>query len=285
MAVMTYSSLNSDLIDYLDRDDDRLIAQIPNFINLGEIRCAREVKNLGLKTTAVSSFSPGQYAYQKPDRWLETISINYGSSTSYTTTSRANSSGTRTLVLSSAHDFSVGDSLSVFNVGGSGYNGTFVVSAVTQNSVSYIYGSGTEATTADAGGIVCEPLEQRNYLKPRSYEFCSAYWQNRTQTGTPAYYSDYDFNYLFIVPTPQISNPFEIVFYQRPMPLSESNQTNWFTEFAPDMLLYASLLEAVPYLKNDQRIPIWKDYYMQSAGSIKLENKERINDATIKRME
>lgn len=285
MPTMTYASLKSDLSDYLDRSDARLTAQIPNFINLGEIRCAREVKNLGLKTTATALFSPGQYAYQKPERWLETISINFGNSTGYTTVSRANASGTRTLTLSSAHNFTVGSSISVFNVGGTNYNGTFTVTAVTQLTVSYVSGSGTETTTADTGGIVTTPLEQRTYLKPRSYEFCCDYWPDRTQTSAPKYYSDYDFNYLFIVPTPQIAYPFEINFYQRPMPLSDTNQTNWFTQFAPDMLLYASLLEAAPYLKNDQRIPTWKDYYLQASSSIKVENKERINDATIKRVE
>lgn len=285
MAVMTYTSLNSDLSDYLDRSDARLIAQIPNFINLGEIRCAREVKNLGLRTTATALFSPGQWAYQKPDRWLETISINFGNSTGYATVSRENASGTRTLTLSSAHNFVVGGSISVFNVGGTNYNGTFTVTAVTQMTVSYVSGSGTEAVTADTGGIVAAPLEQRTYLSPRGYEFCSAYWPDRTQTSIPKYYSDYDFNYFFIVPTPQIAYPFEISFYQRPIPLSATNQTNWFTEFAPDMLLYAALLEAAPYLKNDQRIPTWKDYYLQASSSIKVENRERVNDATIKRME
>lgn len=229
--------------------------------------------------------SPGQYSYQKPERWLETISINFGNATGYTTVSRQNASGTRTLVLSSAHSFTVGSNISVFNVGGTGYNGSFTVTAVTQLSVSYVSGSGTEALTADTGGIVTTPLEQRTYLKPRSYEFCCDYWPDRTQTGLPKYYSDYDFNYLFIVPTPQIAYPFEINFYQRPMPLSATNQTNWFTEFSPDMLLYASLLEAAPYLKNDQRIPTWKDYYLQASSAIKVENRERINDATIKRVE
>ncbi len=285
MVVMTYNSLVSDLEDYLDRSDARLIAQIPNFVNLGEIRCAREVKNLGLKTTATALFSPGQYAYQKPDRWLETISINFGNSTGYTTESRENASGTRTITLSSAHNFEVGDSVSVFNVGGSNYNGTFTITAVTQFAFSYVSGSGTEATTADTSGIVTPPLEQRTYLKPRSYEFCCDYWPNRTQTDVPKYYSDYDFNYLFVVPTPEIAYPFEINFYQRPIPLSDTNQTNWFTQFSPDMLLYASLLESAPYLKNDQRIPTWKDYYLQASAAIRAENKERINDATIKRME
>lgn len=283
---MTYNSLVADLEDYLDRSDARLIAQIPNFINLGEIRCAREVKNLGLKTTANAVFQPGTYAYQKPNRWLETISINFGTNKVYrSVTQGALTNGIATVTLSEAHDFEVGDQVTVSGLSTSTFNGLRTISAVTQNSISYSFGAGTQAVIDDTGGYIYGPLENRQYLKPRSYEFCCAYWPDRTQSDTPKYYADYDFGYLFVVPTPAIAYPFEIAFFQRPIPLSVSNQTNWFTEFAPDMLLYAALLEAVPYLKNDQRIQTWKDYYMQASSSIKIENRERINDATIKRVE
>lgn len=285
MTAMTYNSLVSDLQDYLDRNNSALVNQIPNFIALGEIRCAREVKVLGLKTSVTSLFQAGTGTYLKPNRWLETISINFGNATAFSTTYRESSSGTRTLTLSEQHNFAVGDSISVFNVGGSGYNGDFTVSAISQFTISYVSGSATEAETADTGGTVTSPLEQRTTLLPRSLEYCNEFWPDRTQTGTPRFYADYDYSHWLIVPTPKISNPFEVVYYERPIPLSETNQTNWFTLYARDLLLYACLLETAPYLKNDQRIPVWKDYYMQSASALKRENMDRVNDASIKRME
>jgi len=42
---------------------------------------------------------------------------------------------------------------------------------------------------------------------------------------------------------------------------ASSNTTNWFTTNAPDLLLYGSLLEAEPFLKNDARLPLWKSMY------------------------
>jgi len=285
MTTMTYSSLITQIEDYLDRTDQKLVDNIPIFINMAEIRCAREVKNLGSKTAAVSSFSAGVSTYQKPARLLEVVSINYGNSDSYNTTSRQNSSGTRTLTLSSAHSFSVGDSISVFNVGGSGYNGDQTITAITQFTISYAAGSGTEAATDDTSGIVTYPLNDRTAIYPRSYEFCNEYWPDRDQTGTPKFYAEYDYGNWLIVPTPTITNPFEVVYYQRPEPLSSTNQTNWFTEYAPDLLFYACLLESASYLKNDQRISVWKDYYMQAASSIKKEDIARKSDATLERKE
>lgn len=40
-------------------------------------------------------------------------------------------------------------------------------------------------------------------------------------------------------------------------PLSTANTSNWLLEDAPDIYLYASLLEAEPYIKNDERIQVW----------------------------
>ncbi len=285
MTVMTYTSLQADILDYLDRNNEALVAQVPNFISLGEIRCSREVKNLGLKTSATSNFIPGQATYLKPNRWLEVISMNFGTADSFSTTARQSVSGLRTITLSEAHNFLVGDSISVFNVGGSGYNGNFTVSDKTQYTVSYNSGVASEANTTDIGGTVSHPLNNRTAILPRSLEFCNEYWPDRTETDEPKYYADYNYDNWLIVPTPKIAAPFEVVYFQRPIPLSESNQTNWFTENARDLLLYASLLETAPYLKNDTRIPTWKDYYMQSVAAIKIENSQRINDGSIKRQE
>lgn len=282
---MTYNSLVSDIQNYLDRDNAALIAQIPNFIMLGQIRCSRECKNLGLKTSVVSNFIPGSSTYLKPSRWLEVISVNFGEGIAYTTTFRAAASGVRTLTLSAAHDFVVGDSVSVYNVGGTGYTGDYTVTAVTQFTVTYHNGSTTESIVADTAGTVTFPLNNRTALMPRSIEFCNQYWPDRSQTDTPKYYADYNYNNWLIVPTPPIAAPFEVIYFQRPEYLSDSLQSNWYTDNAPDLLLYASLLETAPYLKNDSRIQTWKDYYMESVSAIKKENAERVNDGSIKRQE
>jgi hypothetical protein len=52
-------------------------------------------------------------------------------------------------------------------------------------------------------------------------------------------------------------------YYQRITPLSDDEPQNWLIEDAPDAYLYGSLMQAEPYLKNDQRVAIWSSLYGQ----------------------
>lgn len=62
---------------------------------------------------------------------------------------------------------------------------------------------------------------------------------------------------------------------QLPALLSPENQTNWLTDYAPDVLLYAILLEAVPFLKNDERIPVWESAYAWGLASFNQQDDAR----------
>lgn len=103
--------------------------------------------------------------------------------------------------------------------------------------------------------------EQRTSLYARSYEYARSYWPDATQTDEPVFYADYDYNHWLVVPTPDAAYPLEILYYQLPPLLDEEHETNWLTENAPEILLYGTLLEATPFLKNDERIPVWQNMY------------------------
>jgi hypothetical protein len=60
--------------------------------------------------------------------------------------------------------------------------------------------------------------------------------------------------------------------------LDSSNQTNWFTIYAPQALLYGSLLQAMPFLKNDERVPMWQGQYKLIMDILTAEDKLRIAD-------
>jgi len=292
MTIATYDDLVAAIEEYLDRDNTTLVARIPDFINFAEIRCAREVKNLGLKTSVVSSLTAGQCVYLKPVRWLEVVSVNYGTynGNSYTTTSKSiNASGHATVTLSQPHDFIAGQLITVTGLGddafGNSYDGDFNLLSVTTTTVTYDMGGITEGPIADTDGVVQPQSNIRTTLYPRSLEYCNEYWPDRSVRGEPKFYADYNYDNWLIVPTPTRDSPMEVTLYQRPLPLSSLNQVNWLIQYVPDLLLYAALIESAPYLKNDQRIQTWKDYYLQSLTAIKNENSERKNDASIKRQE
>lgn len=125
----------------------------------------------------------------------------------------------------------------------------------------------------------------RKFLLKRYYEYCRSFWPNTSLTDEPRYYSDYDYEHLFIVPTPNQAYSFELSYYERPEPLSSSNQTNWTTRYAPQLLLYAVLLEAQPFLKLPERIAEFKGFYDEAVQNITKESIRRLSDQAIQRTE
>jgi len=120
---------------------------------------------------------------------------------------------------------------------------------------------------------------ERQPVLLRKYEYLREYWPNATSTATPLYYSDYDYTHWLVAPTPNLAYTFEVLYYERIQPLDSSNQTNWFTIYAPQALLYGSLLQAMPFLKNDERIPMWQSQYDAIMATLAEEDKLRIADS------
>ena len=67
-----------------------------------------------------------------------------------------------------------------------------------------------------------------------------------------------------LAPTPGEDYELEMVYRANISALTSGNTTNWLLTLAPDLYLYAVLMEASPYLKNDERIAVWASGY-QSA--------------------
>jgi hypothetical protein len=125
----------------------------------------------------------------------------------------------------------------------------------------------------------------RKVLFTRVYEYLLSYWPDRTATAQPLFYSDYDYSHWLIAPTPDAAYPFEVLYYELPPLLDEAVQTNWLTEYAPQLLLYAALLEATPFLKNDERIPVWQNMYDRAASMLNGEDLAKILDRSAVRKE
>ena len=125
----------------------------------------------------------------------------------------------------------------------------------------------------------------RKVLFSRAYEYLLSYWPDRSQTEEPIFYADYDYDHWLIAPTPDAEYPFEILYYELPPLLDDSVQTNWLTEYAPQLLLYGSLLEATPFLKNDERIGIWQQMYDRAAAMLNGEDLAKILDRSAVRKE
>lgn len=119
---------------------------------------------------------------------------------------------------------------------------------------------------------------QRSPIFLRKYEYLREYAPDPTETGIPRYYADYDYTHWLVAPTPADDYVFEVLYYERVQPLDSSNQTNWFTTYAPQALLYGSLLQAMPFLKNDERMGMWQQQYDLIINTLKNEDVIRVAD-------
>lgn len=209
---LTFTSLKQDLQRYLERGtsvDTTVYEQLPRLINLAERDLARSLKILGFLNVVTTTMGVGQSVYQKPDRWRETVSMNFGVGTS----------------------------------------------------------------------------QARTPLLPRVYEYLRNYWPVSSEVEQPKYYTDYNYENWLIAPTPGIAYPWEIVYYQLPPLLDDSNQTNWSTDFAPEALLMGALLQCTPFLGSDDRIAVWQKNYDRSLALLDGEDLQRILDRSTVRKE
>lgn len=197
--VLTYDSLVSTTLQYLERSDEATRAQIPTFITLCEFEIAQQIKTLGQLQVAESLMEAGNPVIPKPARWRKTVSFN----------------------------------------------------------------------------VVVDGKREPVLL--RKYEYIKNYSPDSNDVSLPLYYSDCDYEHWFVGPTPDLDYAFEVLYYERISPLSSENQTNWLTQNAPNAMLFGTLLQAMPFLKNDQR-QIFQQKYDQAMAMLRTEDISRIGD-------
>lgn len=90
----------------------------------------------------------------------------------------------------------------------------------------------------------------------------------------------------FILTGPSWGGPITLVYRQGLPPLSNDASTNWLLKKAPDLYLYATLLEFEPFLRNDDRLQMWEAKLAQKINDIlTLDRAARWGRAAIKTLE
>jgi hypothetical protein len=198
--VMTYDSLTSTVLQYLERQDAAVVNAIPTFITMCEFEIAQNIKTLGQMEVVDSTMNIGNPVIPKPARWRKTTSM-----------------------------------------------------------------------TLSVSG-------QKQPMLVRKLEYLNTYAQDVTATGIPLYYADYDYDHWLVAPTPNQAYAFEALCYTRLEPLSSSNQTNWLTQNAPNAMLFGTLKQTAPFLKNDARLAVWKSMFDEALVALKTEDTLRVAD-------
>ena len=114
-----------------------------------------------------------------------------------------------------------------------------------------------------------------NPIQPLSYSSPSALSNDprASEVGVPKSYTILANDFL-LSPPPDGVYTLRMLYYAAPPYLSSSNATNVFLTTAPDALLYASLIEAEPYLMNDARINTSGTMYDRAISSLTKSDEE-----------
>lgn len=85
-------------------------------------------------------------------------------------------------------------------------------------------------------------------------------------SGQPAYFTIMG-SEIELIPTPDSNYTIEMV-YRKNIPAIATNSTNWLLTMAPDVYLYGTLLEAMPYTAEDDRIAVWLSGFSNAVESL-----------------
>lgn len=82
-----------------------------------------------------------------------------------------------------------------------------------------------------------------------------------------------------LVPTPDQNYQVEMVYRSNLPALGTSNETNWLLTMAPDAYLYGALMQAAPYLMDDERVPVWSAALEKAIGELNDLSEKALYDA------
>ena len=86
-----------------------------------------------------------------------------------------------------------------------------------------------------------------------------------------------------VLPQPDGSYEAELLYYAKLPSLSDAAPTNWLLTESPDIYLYATLIQSAPYLKEDERTPVWTAMYDRLVNDMLLaDERARIGSSKLK---
>ena len=132
------------------------------------------------------------------------------------------------------------------------------------------------------------PIVTLSYLTP---ENMNRMWAG-SQGGRPLAYTIFSDNAsgtpvkkVRLGPSPDSGYDYSIMFYKKIDALSDSNTTEQMLTNNPDVYLYGALLEAEPFLMNDQRVGLWLAAFEKAIADLQeQDNKDRHSGSAMRVM-
>lgn len=108
-----------------------------------------------------------------------------------------------------------------------------------------------------------------------TYLPADAYSSRLLEQGSPLRYAIVGKS-LFTVPVPAEQGMLELTYWAEIPPLSQKQETNAVLETAPDLYLYATLIESAPWARSSVPVELWTQYYREARERVReSENRGR----------
>ena len=104
--------------------------------------------------------------------------------------------------------------------------------------------------------VVLDTGSRRVQLDVLSAEQFADFAAAHNPSGTPCVVAVIG-NALHLAPAPDAEYNLEMVYYRKLARLSDQNPSNWLLESHPDAYLYGALQHSAPFLRDDDRLPVW----------------------------
>jgi hypothetical protein len=124
------------------------------------------------------------------------------------------------------------------------------------------------------------PITTLSYVTPEIYD---RLWGGST-SGTPKFYTILA-DEISLGPIPASVQEVEMLFYKKFTNLSGSATTNSLLTDSPDLYLYGAMLEAEPFIMNDERVPLWAAALDRAVSDMQeQDNKDRHSGSALRVM-
>ena len=115
----------------------------------------------------------------------------------------------------------------------------------------------------------------RTFLEPRDTSFFGEYNPNDAQ-GEPKYYGNWYEDVVVFAPVTDIAYQIQVNYILSPVKLSASNTETYISEYFPNGLLYACLVEAFSFLKGPvDMLQLYDKKYQEAAKGFAIEQMGR----------
>lgn len=132
--------------------------------------------------------------------------------------------------------------------------------------------SGSIPLPCDFAGVLAitafgQPNKKIVYMAP---DMLDEQWLS--SNGAPHYYTISATQIIF---SPSVEFDGLLRYWRHIQTLSNTCRENWILSSHPDVYLYGALVHAAPYLKDDDRIPVWNGFYESAIRSINQQSVEQ----------